>query len=186
MKNMVAVVLISFILCGCSNKNTEMDRVMNLRSSIINADSCQFSANVTADFSDKTYSFSMRCEVDKEGNTQFEVIDPSNIAGISGKILSEGGQLLFDDAILAFHLQVDGLLSPVSAPWVLVQALRGGYVRYCGTEDQLLRLTVDDSYETDALTLDIWLNADNQPIHADIYENNRRIFTISITDFQMM
>ena len=87
---------------------------------------------------------------------------------------------------MGFALQTDGLFSPVSAPWVFVRALRGGYVRYCGREDGLLRLTVDDSYEDDALTLDIWINGQGQPVQADIFENNQRILTLTIREYHIL
>lgn len=186
MKRILLLVMTAIMLCGCSRGSDEFDRAMSLRTDLINANGCSFVAKVTADFSDKTYTFIMRCQSDKDGNLEFEVLEPEYISGIKGNIRYDGGKLTFDDIALAFGLQADGLISPVSAPWVLVRALRGGYVRYCGREEQFLRLTVDDSYEEDALMLDIWIGADNKPVQADIYENNKRILTLVVSDFQLL
>lgn len=186
MKRMLAVFFAVLLLCGCSRGNGEFDRAMSLRTTLLNANGCCFTAKVTADFTDKTYTFIMHCQADRNGNLEFEVVDPDYLSDIGGEIASDGGKLIFDDTALAFDLHSDGLMSPVSAPWVLVRGLRSGYVRYCGQEDQFLRLTVDDSYEEDALMLDIWVGADNKPVQADIYENNQRILTILVSDYQLM
>lgn len=186
MKRVYILVIAAILLCGCNKGNNEFDRAMLLRTDLLNANGCSFVAKVTADFSDRTYTFTMRCQSDQNGNVTFEVLEPDYISGIQGKIAYDGGKLIFDDTALAFGLQADGLISPVSAPWVLVRALRGGYVRYCGQEEQFLRLTVDDSYEEDALMLDIWIGADNKPIQADVYENNKRILTLVVSDYQLL
>ena len=81
---------------------------------------------------------------------------------------------------------MDGYLSPVSAPWIFMRALRSGYVRYCGSDGENVLLTVDDSYQTDALMLDIWINENLQPIKADVYENNRCILSLQIQNFRIL
>ena len=64
--------------------------------------------------------------------------------------------------------------------------MRSGYLTSAGMEGDLLRLTIDDSYEEDALTLDIWLNEQDIPIRAEILYDGRRILTLEIENFQIM
>lgn len=186
MKRIIVLLLTVFILCGCSRENSEFDRAMSVRTGIINAQGCSLTAEITADFTDKTYTFKMQCQVDRAGDIEFEVMEPGYLDGIQGTISSDGGKLIFDDTALAFTLQPDGVLSPACAPWILMRTLRGGYVRYCAVEEEYLRMTVDDSYEEDALTLDIWIGANNAPVQADIFQNNVRIMTICITDYRLL
>ena len=186
MKRIIVLLVIAVILCGCSRENREFDRAMLVRTGIINAKGYSFVAEITADFADKTYTFEMQCQADQAGNIQFEAIKPDYLTGIQGHIAAEGGKLIFEDVALAFTLQPDGILSPVSAPWIMMRALRGGYIRYCALEESYLRITVDDSYEEDALTLDIWVGANNAPVQADIFQNNVRIMTISIKDYHLL
>ena len=47
-----------------------------------------------------------------------------------------------------------------------------------------LRLTIDDSYEDDALHLDIWLGEDDCPEDAEILYKERRILSIKVTNFE--
>jgi hypothetical protein len=185
MKKVWVLLLVMLLLCGCDRGNEGIDRVMSLRTDLLNANGCSFEAQVTADFTEATYTFKMRCQSDKDGNLEFEVLEPEYISGITGAIGGDGGKLTFDDTALTFALQTDGMLSPVGGPWVLMRALRGGYVRYCTQEEALLRVTMDDSYEDDALTLDLWVNGAGEPVRADIYENNRRIITITVKNYQL-
>ena len=186
MKRIVLFLVVLALLCGCQPVNNDLDRAMVLRTKLNQGAGCSFEADITADYGDKTYQFSLLCVADQKGNVTFEVLSPKTIAGIKGKIDNEGGKLTFDDVALSFALQADGFLSPVSAPWILIRALTGGYVRHCGQEESLLRVTVDDSYQDDAFMLDIWLNDANIPIRADIFEANRRILALEIKNFKLL
>ena len=185
MKRIIAVGLFLLFLCGCSVQQSELDPALKLRSKLQTA-GCRFDAEITADYGDKTYQFSLSCEADSAGNVRFAVLSPESISGITGKIQQGSGSLTFDDTALAFSLLADGLVSPVSGPWVMLKALRGGYIRSCCTEDGLLRLTVNDSYDENAHTLDIWLDENSQPIRADIFAENRRILTVTVKSFAFM
>ena len=52
-----------------------------------------------------------------------------------------------------------------------------------GMEGDWLRLTIDDSYEDDALHLDIWLSDDNMPARAEILHDGSRILSLQIENF---
>ena len=116
----------------------------------------------------------------------FTVKEPESIAGITGSVSAQGGKLTFDDTALAFDLLAEGQVTPVTAPWLLVKTLRGGYVTSCGMEEEKLRVSIDDSYREDALRLDIWFDNNNVPNHAEILWANRRILSLEITSFEIL
>lgn len=176
------VILLVF-LSGCSGGNDALDRAMALRSRLVSSDGYSFDTEVTADYGDKLYTFSLSCQADSAGNIAFTVISPESIAGITGKVSEQGGQLTFDDTALAFELLADGQFSPVSAPWVLVHTLHSGYLTSCAqTEDGLL-LCIDDSYEEDALNLSIYLGQEDLPTAAEISWQGRRILSLTVKNF---
>lgn len=185
MKRLMAMVLLILLLTGCSGDGGELDRAMALRSKLLAASGCSFDAVITADYGDKTYTFSVTCQTDAKGNVTFAVTAPETIAGISGAISDEGGKLTFDDAALGFELLADGQVTPVSAPWLLIKTLRGGYVTSCGMDGQQVRLSIDDSYEKDALHLDIWLDDQDIPRRAEILFRDRRILSLQIDNFNI-
>ena len=49
----------------------------------------------------------------------------------------------------------------------------------------VLHLTIDDSYEEDALQLDIWLDGQNLPVQSDILYDGRRILTVQVSNFTL-
>lgn len=163
-----------------------MERGLQLRSQLLQAKQCSFSVEISAEYEDSIHNFAMDCQGDPEGNLTFVVTEPESIAGISGKLTGEGGQLLFDDTALHFPLLAEGQLSPVSAPWILIHTLRSGYLSSAGVEDGFLRLTAEDSYEDDALRLDIWLNDQNLPDHGDVLYNGSRILRLSVRNFSIL
>lgn len=173
------------LLTGCAGSRDALDRVMALRADLL-AVPCSFRATVTADYGDAVHSFAMDCRSETNGELTFTVVSPESIAGISGTVSRQGGNLTFDDTALAFALLADGQFSPVSAPWVLMQTLRGGYVTACATENEYLRATIHDSFEEDALVLDIWLDERDNPLRAEILWDGRRVLTLEVEMFEYL
>ncbi len=182
MRRLWLVVVLSIILCGCGGEDACLHRGMQLRENVLN-NSCSFVADITADYGDENYTFSVGATADQSGNLSFVVLAPESIGGITGKITSESGFLTFDDAVLAFPLLADGEVSPVSAPWLLIRTLRGGYLASSGMDGECLLLTIYDSYEDDALQLDIWVDGQNKPVQGDILWQGRRVLTIKVKEF---
>ena len=186
LKRCVGIVLLCVLLTGCAGQNQELDRVMTFRAALLAGSGCSFDASVTADYGDEVYTFSMACLGDGQGNLTFSVTEPETISGITGSISNDGGKLTFDDKALAFALLADGQVTPVSAPWLLVKTLRGGYVTSCTMEEDLLRVSIDDSYQEDALHLDIWFGQGDNPVRAEILWDDRRILSLEVKNFEIL
>ena len=183
-KKLSVLLIVLLFLGGCSGKQEELERAMTLRAKLL-ASECSFDAKITADYGDKLYVFAMTCQGDSRGNLTFTVTEPESIAGITGIISQDGGRLTFDNTALAFPLMADDQLTPVSAPWIFLKTLRGGYLTSANMEEELLHLTIDDSYEEDALQLDIWLDGQNLPVQSDILYDGRRILTVQVSNFTL-
>ena len=182
MKRIIPILLILVLLAGCAGARDTMDRAMALRSALL-AKGAEFDAAVTADYGDKTYSFGMHCRMEAQGKVTFSVTAPETLAGITGTVSASGGKLTFDGNALAFTLLADGQVSPVSGPWLLMKTLRSGYLTSCGMEDGCLRIAIADSYEDDALHLDVWLDESDCPKRGEILWKGRRILTVEIENF---
>ena len=182
---MLAVVLSLLLLSGCSGKEAELDRAMALRAKLLTS-CCSFDAQITADYGNSIQSFRVYCEGNAQGDLGFLVTAPESIEGITGRIEGGEGKLSFQDTALAFPLLAEEQLSPAGSPWIFWNTLRGGYLTAAGMEENLLRLTIDESYEEDALTMDIWLDENDIPIRAEILYDGRRILTLTIENFQIV
>ena len=159
---------------------------MAFRSRLLAAQGCQFRVRITADYGDALHVFSADCRGDSSGELSFCITQPETLSGISGTISDAGGKLTFDDTALSFPLLADDQLSPVSAPWIFLKTLRSGYLTSACLEEDLLRLTIDDSYEADALQLDIWMKEETVPIRTDILYDGKRILSLEIENFAFL
>lgn len=185
MKRLMGMLLVLILLSGCAGDSGQMERALNLRGKLQQS-AVSFDAVLTADYGDKIYTFSMECQGDKLGNLKFSVTEPQTIAGISGTVSKGSGKLTFDDKVLGFDILADGLISPVSGPWVMLETLRSGYLTSCATEGENLRLTIDDSYEKTALHLDVWLDAVDLPQRCEIYWQGRRLLSMEVKNFNFL
>lgn len=159
-----------------------MNTALKMRNKLLDSD-CTFTSVIYADFTDSTYTFSMACKAANDGTLSFTVSDPETIAGISGTVSGEKGELVFDNEVLAFEPIAQGRLTPVIAPWIFIRTLRSGYISACGNDGELTRLQIDDSYAEDALHLDIWIDEQNIPVRAEILWKQQRVITMDVRNF---
>lgn len=185
MKKLVPVMVVVFLLAGCAAKD-DLQPILNLRQQILEAEACTFDAVINADYGDEIYNFGMKCTSDSTGRILFEVANPDAIAGITGQLSQEGGALTFDDKVLAFPMLTQLQLTPVSAPWILLNSLRSGYITGYGEEDDEIVVYIDDSFAENPLHLKIWVNGEEIPYYAEIIWNERRILTLELQNFEIL
>lgn len=174
------------LLTGCAKQPEGIEIGMELRSKLLQAKSCSFEAEITADYGDKIQTFVMHCISDPAGDITFTVRKPDSISGISGKLTGEGGKLTFDETALHFELMAEEQLSPISAPWIFLKTLRSGYLTSACLEDNVAHLSIDDSYAENTLQLDIWLDFQKLPKHAEILHDSRRILSLDVINFTIL
>lgn len=182
-KVFAAVFALLILFTGCGRSDDDLSRAMALREQILQSNGCSFEAVITADYGDKLYTFTMDCETDSAGNLSFTVLEPQTIAGITGGISRDGGKLTFDDKVLAFETMADGLITPVSAPWVFMHTLRSGYLSACGMDGENLKILLDDSYKEEALRLDVWVDSQDRPFRTEILWKGSRVLSLDVKNF---
>ena len=185
MKQAWAIMLCFLLLSGCAGEPKEMGQALSFRKALLGAEKCSFDAEITADYGDSLYTFTLSCQADKQGNILFTVQQPETISGVSGKMDSGRAWLTFDDKALEFSPLTDGQVTPVGAPWLLLHALRSGYIASAGFEDNLLRLTIEDSFRDSPLHVDVWLEEGNVPCRGEILYKGARILSLSVANYQM-
>lgn len=182
---LAAIVCVLLLLSGCKGSGDSLDRAIALRNRILSGDGCSFTATVTADYGEQIYIFKMECKTDREGNLTFTVAEPATIAGTTGKIDNTGGGITFDDKVLAFQTIADGLVTPVSAPWLFMKTLRSGYLKDAAETEQGFEMSIDDSYAEESLALRICVAGD-LPASAEFFWQSRRILTIDVENFSFL
>lgn len=185
MRRICLLFLILFLLTGCTKDEGNMDQCLQFRQTLL-AQGCSFDAVITADYGDSVYQFGMQCQAEASGTVRFQVTEPQSIAGITGVLEQGTGALTFDEQVLAFSMLADQQITPVSAPWIVLNTLRSGYLTSCGVWDGGLKIAADDSYQEDALHLDIWTDGEGRPGRCEILWRERRIITLEIENFAFL
>ena len=186
MRILISAIVVMSLLLGCSAFEDASQPALDFRQQILEGEGCSFDALITADYGDKTYEFQMSCVSDAAGKIIFEVINPTSIAGITGILSQDGGALTFDDNILAFPMLTQLQLSPISAPWIFLNALRSGYIAGCGEEDDEYIIYIDDSFEEHPLVLQIRIQKNDIPCYAEIIWKEHRILTLELKNFEIL
>ena len=186
MRLRLAVILcFAFLFSGCRKDPNALDSAVALRNKVLNGSGCSFQTTVTADYGEMIYIFTMDCKSDQNGDLTFCVVEPETIAGISGTVSGFGGTIIFDDKVLAFQTMADGQVTPVSAPWLFMKTLRSGYLRDASATDDGLQITIDDSYQENALQLRI-LTKGESPKSGEIFWQGRRVLTLTVESFTFL
>lgn len=179
LKRLAPILMLLFFLTGCAGSQED---ALALRQKLL-TEGCVFQGEITADYGDSISVFTLDCQCSPQGDLTFSVAAPESIQGITGTISAGKGKLTFDGTGLAFPLLADGQLSPVSAPWVFLRALRSGYLKSVGDEGALTRLTIDDSFEENPIQADIWLE-DGTPIRAELCWKGKGFLSIKLRQFR--
>jgi len=177
--------LLAFVT-GCNKQDTCLSNVLRFRNDLLSAELCSFDTVVTADYGDSTVSFKLHCEFDSNGDMLFSVLSPETISGITGTVSQLEGHLTFDDEAVVFSLLADGLITPVSAPWLMVRALRSGYVNSCTENNEPMSIVLDDTFRAESLKVIVKADNDVHPVSAEIIWQNRSIMFLEVENFTLL
>ena len=183
MKRFIALFL-ALVFTGCAAQDEAADRFLTLRQTMQSANQCTFRTAVTSDYGDYLHSFVLDCAYDGELLT-FTVVAPDSIAGITGQFRGEKGALTFDGKILALESLADGQIPPVSAPWILLRSLIGGYLEATSEISEGIILHLRETYADDSVKVQVQLNDNGHPWKAEIIWQGRRILTMDVENFQV-
>ena len=180
MKKLFPFVLV--FLLGCSAQNEPMEEALAIRGKLLSSEST-FRCVITADYGETLETFTLDCKCESDGELDFRVVSPESISGITGSVDEEEGELHFDGQVLGFPLLAGEKISPVSAPWILMNTLKRGYITSVARTDTGLLLCIDDSYADDALNLEVWTDGQGNPIAGEISWQGRRMVSMVIEGF---
>ena len=182
-KRVLVLLMLIFCLSGCGKAGEPTQKALDFRTKLMETRGCSFTADITADYGDRLYTFTVAAVFAQE-QTQLSVVAPEEIAGITAKVSDDGAKIEFDGVELDFGKLANGYVSPVSVPWLLGQCWIGEYIAYAGADKDLERVTYLKGYHEEELTLDTWLSQDGIPVYAEVFYGGERCLTIEIRDFQ--
>lgn len=182
-KKLLTLLCCLLFLSGCALKGDPTQKALDFRTSLMAANGCTFTADVTANYEDRIYQFTLACDY-LEGETNLEVLAPETIAGIKAHVKNGETRLEFEDVLLEFGKLANGYVSPVAVPWLLVQCWIGEYIAYAGSDGDQHRVTYLRGYNDEELAVDTWLQ-NGVPAYAEVAYDNVKCLSVIISDFQM-
>lgn len=123
------------LLCSCGSGAEELQQVQLLRERYAAAAGCTGTAEITADYGQRVYEFTLDFTAEGE-ELELKLTAPEEVAGITARVTGEDTSLEYDGAILdTGPLSSDGL-SPVSAIPALLRCAAEGFSDQCVWEGE--------------------------------------------------
>lgn len=144
-KKLLSLLMIPLILAGCQypggglvpggTELTAEEEARQIRTQFLGVDSCAGTAEVTADYGQRVYTFTLDFTWQREGETALTLTAPQDLAGLTARVEQDQARLEFDGVILdTGELTGEGL-----TPLELVPSLMGwvqtGFMSQCVYED---------------------------------------------------
>ena len=173
------------LLCVCSERRDCMQEALDFRQKLLASGGCAFTADVTADYGDYTYSFTLECRY-RDGRGELAVLKPEEISGIRGSCTGDASNVSFDGAILEYGNLANGYLAPLSVPWLFGSGWEGDAITFASRDEDRCRITIQKGYQDEKLVMDTWLS-DGIPAFGEVAgADGRRALAVSFRDFHFL
>lgn len=113
-----------------------------IRGEYLEMTSCAATAEITADYGQRVYQYTMGVEVNGE-ETVLTLTAPETVAGITARLKEKNGLLEYDGVVVETGPMDGEGLTPVSSIPVLLEEAKSGYIRACSLEEDGALLRVD-------------------------------------------
>ncbi|MBR2896782.1 MAG: hypothetical protein IKC04_02700 [Oscillospiraceae bacterium] len=170
------------LLTGCSAEQDAMQKTLDFRQNLLSAGGCSFVADVTADYGEYLYAFTLQC-VYRDGYGELTVLKPDEISGIRGRCSGDAATVSFDGAILEYGDLSGGNLAPLSVPWLFGSAWQSDEILFASKDEKAVRATIQKGYDDEKLIVDTWFD-DGVPTVGEVSgADGRRALTVQFRDF---
>ena len=164
------ILLLALSACGVRSGQQAEQLALDIRGEYLEMTACTGQMDLTADYGERVYEYSLSLRWEKEGDLSLTVTAPEEIAGVTARVSGEDTALEYDGVRLETGpLNGDGL-SPVDAAPAMLQAMREGFIAECGMEtleeEQVLRLCCRDPDETagNGVEITLWLHPETHAL----------------------
>ena len=180
MKRLYPMLLcICLVLTGCQRRDVQAE-FDSFSRSLSESSTLSFTANVRAEYENKTARFTLSYAGDSEGGT-VTVLAPELIKGIKAHISPGGTQLRYDSVVLDTGALDSFGLSPLSSLPLLVQAMKCAHLDSFWEEEGQLVLQLEPD---DERRCTIWFESEGMsPLRAEIVSGGRVTVYIEISDW---
>ena len=194
-RRLCALMMILPLLAGCGGGdkeggNSAEELALAIRTEYLAMTACAATVDITADYGQRVYEYTLAVSWQKEGETLLTVTAPENIAGITARIKNGSTYLEYDGASLETGtLSGDGL-SPMEAVPAMLEYIFSGYIAECDFEtegeSQLLWFCCrnPESSPGKGTEAAFWFNADTHALaRAELLSDGYTVIQCVFTEF---
>ncbi len=183
----VLTMTLCLTLTACGGTDKTMQAALDLRSALLEAGGCCFSAEITADFGETVFTFAADCEYTADAKTRVAITALETIAGITATVADDGASVEYDDLLLDFGTLAGGHAAPVAAPSILALCWAGEYIDSTGQEGENILVTYLRGYDSGELTVLTRLSAETGlPVAGEVIWDGQTVLSVTITDFSYL
>ena len=178
-KNLLsALLLLSLLLSGCGSRAAQ-SRFASFSEALAGRETLSFTAELRAEYPDRSVRFTLRYEKDAEGET-VTVLAPSEVEGIAARIAPDSSALVYDGMILDLPPMDPYGLTPMSALPRLYDALAHGHPDSFREEDGMTvwRLICDDH-----IAAEVWFDGDMIPLRCELASDENVCIFCELSDW---
>lgn len=170
---------LSLLLCGCANR--AHDRGQIFAEGLGARRDLAFTAEVRAEYEDRSFSFTLSCQENEEGCTVM-VLAPDMLKGVKARLNAGESQLSYEEVTLDTGPLDRYGLSPLSSLPTLLRAVREGHMDSAWIEGEQC---VGEWILEDGLSAQVWFEGDSlTPTHAELISDGRVTVFMDITDWR--
>ena len=140
MRRIVCALMMTLVLLtGCSRGDLTTARAaeelaLAIRTEFLAMRACVASVDITADYGQRVYEYSMKVSWHRDGETELTVTAPEMIAGITARIRDGSSCLEFDGVSLETGRLSGTGLSPIEVVPAVLEYIGAGYIGACDFE----------------------------------------------------
>ncbi len=137
-KLLTCVLMMTLLLAGCAKSGEDSPEQLAavLRGEYLSLSGWSSQVELTVDYGEQVFSFTVDARWSREGETVLAVTQPELLAGITARIEGGEGVLEYDGAGLSIGLLDGEGLTPIAALPVLMEQITTGYLAQCDWEGE--------------------------------------------------
>lgn len=188
---MITTLVLLTVLCsGCAPKqSTAEQQVQEMRSLYQSMESMTASGEITADYSDRVYTYTVKIEGD-ENSGSMTVTAPENISGTVIQWTDDMLNLNVDAVSLETGELSESGFSPADAVPAVLRACKGGMLLGCSVEEQdesSLLCAEFQNADTESSTISCQFDPDSYALRrVEIAENGHTMITMELDSVQIV
>ena len=176
--------------CGGTEEGSRAEELaLTIRGEYLAMESLSACADVTADYGQRVYAFSLDLSARGE-ETVLTLTEPEWAAGLTARIAGEEGALEYDGLMLETGPLDGENLSPMSALPALLEAVRSGYMTECALDEEAALLKVrcasPEERPGEGEEILLWFDANTHVLtRGEISVDGLRVIQCSFSEFNM-